>query len=67
MLAPLATSFAEPGKVTFYNVVLFIHIAAAVVAFGVTFGYPIIGVVAQLSSRRPCLSCTPCSAGSAGG
>jgi uncharacterized membrane protein len=42
MLATLATSFAEPGKVTFYNVVLFLHITAAVVAFGVTFSYPLV-------------------------
>jgi uncharacterized membrane protein len=42
MLAALATSFAQPGKVTFYNVVLFLHITAAVLAFGVTFSYPIV-------------------------
>jgi predicted integral membrane protein DUF2269 len=37
----MATAFAEPGKVTFYNVVLFVHVAAAVVAFGATFIYPV--------------------------
>jgi len=40
MSALIAVSFQEPGKVSFYNVVLFVHIAAAVVAFGVTFAYP---------------------------
>ena len=43
----LATSFSEPGKFSFYNVVLFIHIASAIVAFGVTFAYPLIGPIAQ--------------------
>src|SRR4051794_23926030 len=38
----IATSFYEPGKVTFYNVILFIHITAAVVGFGVTFVYPML-------------------------
>jgi Predicted integral membrane protein (DUF2269) len=37
-----AVLFQETGKVTFYNLVLFVHIAAAIVAFGVTFAYPII-------------------------
>jgi hypothetical protein len=47
MLPLLATSFSEPGKFSFYNVVLFIHIASAIVAFGVTFAYPIIGPIAR--------------------
>ena len=38
----IATSFYEPGKVTFYNVILFVHITAAVVGFGVTFVYPML-------------------------
>jgi hypothetical protein len=42
MSALLATSFSEPGKVSFYNVVLFIHITAVIVAFGVTFAYPVL-------------------------
>lgn len=42
MLFHLATSLSEPGKVSLYNVVLFVHIAAAIVAFGVTFAYPLI-------------------------
>ena len=38
----LATQFNEPGKFSFYNIVLFLHISAAIVAFGVTFTYPLI-------------------------
>lgn len=44
----LATSFYEPDKVTFYNVVLFVHVTAAVAAFGGTFGY---GIVAAILNR----------------
>jgi hypothetical protein len=44
MHALLATSFNEPDKVTFYNVVLFLHILSAIVAFGITFTYPLIFV-----------------------
>lgn len=42
MISLLATSFNEPGKVSLYNVALFLHIAGIVVAFGVTFAYPIL-------------------------
>ena len=28
------------AEISFYNVVLFVHIAAVVLAFGVTFSYP---------------------------
>ncbi len=35
-----AVSFSQPGEISFYNVVLFVHITAAVLAFGVTFAYP---------------------------
>ena len=42
MLVHLATSFSEPGKFSLYNIVLFVHIAAAIVAFGITFTYPLI-------------------------
>ena len=38
----IATSFQQPDTVSFYNIVVFIHVAAAIVAFGVTFAYPII-------------------------
>jgi uncharacterized membrane protein len=42
MHAVLATSFNEPDKVSFYNVVLFLHVLSAIVAFGITFAYPLI-------------------------
>jgi uncharacterized membrane protein len=41
MSSLIAVSFQEAGKVTFYNLVLFLHISSAVIAFGVTFAYPI--------------------------
>jgi len=51
----LALSYQEPGRVTFYNVVLFVHIAAAVVAFGVTFAYPFFNA----ALRKDYLKATP--------
>lgn len=48
-----AVSFYQPNSVTFYNVVLFIHIAAAVIAFGGTFAYGLVqGVVMRPEQRR---------------
>ena len=44
MHAVLATSFNQPDKVSFYNVVLFVHVLSAIVAFGITFAYPVIFV-----------------------
>jgi Predicted integral membrane protein (DUF2269) len=41
MSSLIAVSVQEAGKVTFYNLVLFVHISSAIVAFGVTFAYPI--------------------------
>ncbi len=41
----IATSFYEPNHLTFYNVILFVHVSAAVVAFGGTFGYGIVGAI----------------------
>jgi uncharacterized membrane protein len=41
-MSALATSFQEPDTISFYNLVVFIHITAAIVAFGVTFAYPIV-------------------------
>jgi uncharacterized membrane protein len=38
----LASSFQQPDTISFYNIVIFIHISAAIVAFGVTFAYPIV-------------------------
>jgi hypothetical protein len=40
-----------PGHVDFYAIVLFLHILAAIVAFGVTFAYPVIDKV--VLSRDP--------------
>ena len=44
-MVQLATSFYEPDKLTFYNVILFVHISAAIVAFGGTFGYGLVGAI----------------------
>jgi uncharacterized membrane protein len=41
----IATSFYEPGKITLYNVILFVHIAAAVIAFGGTFTYGLVQAI----------------------
>jgi predicted integral membrane protein DUF2269 len=48
MLA-LASSVQTPDTVSFYNVVIFIHICAAMMAFGVVFSYPVVDAVL----RRP--------------
>lgn len=42
MTPTILAAFQEPGKVSFYNLVLFVHISAAIVAFGVTFAYPLV-------------------------
>jgi uncharacterized membrane protein len=39
----------QPDKVTFYNLVLFVHVVSAIVAFGVVFAYPLFLRVAQRS------------------
>jgi uncharacterized membrane protein len=36
---------SAPGHLDFYAVVLFVHITAAIVAFGVTFAYPVLDTV----------------------
>jgi uncharacterized membrane protein len=41
MTTLLATSVQVPGDLSFYNVVIFIHIAAAIVGFGPIFAYPV--------------------------
>jgi uncharacterized membrane protein len=46
---------SAPDHFDFYTLVLFLHIASAVIAFGVTFAYPIIDVVI----RRSDLSALP--------
>jgi hypothetical protein len=40
------------AEISFYNVVLFVHIAAVVLAFGVTFSFPIVLGVARKSYER---------------
>lgn len=40
------------ANLSFYNVVLFIHISAAVIAFGVTFAYPLIGIYVTRKEPR---------------
>jgi uncharacterized membrane protein len=41
----LASSFQQPDTVSFYNIVVFVHISAAIIAFGVTFAYPIVDAI----------------------
>ncbi len=48
----IATSFYQPDRITFYNVVLFIHIAAALVAFGGTFSYGLVQAVVMRADQR---------------
>jgi uncharacterized membrane protein len=49
----LATSYYVPNHFSFYNLVLFIHIAAAVAAFGGTLSYGLIqGYVMSPEGRR---------------
>ena len=40
------------AEISFYNVVLFVHIAAVVLAFGVTFSFPIVMAVARKGYAR---------------
>jgi uncharacterized membrane protein len=46
-----ATSFQQPDTVSLYNLVIFIHITAAIVAFGVTFAYPILDAIVHRPSN----------------
>jgi uncharacterized membrane protein len=41
MITLLATSVQIPGKLSFYNLVVFVHIATALVGFGAMFAYPV--------------------------
>jgi hypothetical protein len=41
-----------PGDLDFYSFVLFLHIASAVIAFGVTFAYPVIQMAIQRGDVR---------------
>ena len=40
------------AEISFYNVVLFVHIAAVVLAFGVTFSFPLVMSYARRSDER---------------
>ena len=51
MSAILATSAQKPGDLSFYNLVVFVHIAAALVGFGAIFGYPVFYRIGM--SREP--------------
>jgi hypothetical protein len=51
-MTALATSVQVPNTVSFYNIVLFVHISAAIVAFGVTFAYPLIDAALQKPANR---------------
>ncbi len=48
----LAATFQQPDTLSFYNLVVFIHILAAIVAFGVVFMYPLIDVVVHRPANR---------------
>ena len=48
----LATAFNEPGKITFYNVVLFVHVASAIVGFGAAFVYPAFFAIGRRANQR---------------
>ena len=44
---------APTASITFYSLVLFLHVAAIVIAFGVTFTYPLTGpVTARMAPRH---------------
>jgi hypothetical protein len=45
----LLAAIYQPDKLSFYNVVLFLHVTSAIVAFGVTFAYPLFARVAHQS------------------
>jgi uncharacterized membrane protein len=48
----LLAAIYQPDKLSFYNVVLFLHVTAAIVAFGVIFAYPLFVRVAHRSDPR---------------
>jgi uncharacterized membrane protein len=52
MTGTLLTSFQEPGRLSLYNLVLFVHVASAIVAFGITFVSPVlVGSARQMHPR----------------
>ena len=48
----LATSYYIPNHLSFYNFVLFVHVTAAVIAFGGTFGYGLVQMIASRPNER---------------
>jgi hypothetical protein len=52
MAAFVATAFNEPGKVTLYNVVLFVHVASALVGFSAAFVYLAFYAFAKRANER---------------
>ncbi len=48
----LATSYYIPNHFSFYNLVLFIHVTAAVAAFGGTFGYGLVMAITMRPAER---------------
>jgi uncharacterized membrane protein len=48
----LLAAIYQPDKLSFYNFVLFLHITSAIVAFGVTFAYPLFVRVAHQSDPK---------------
>jgi hypothetical protein len=52
VLSLLATSVNEPGKVTLYNVVLFIHVASTIVGLGAAFVYPAFYAFGKRADQR---------------
>src|SRR5689334_23238168 len=51
-MAALATSVQVPNTVSFYNIVLFLHISAAIIAFGVMFAFPLVDAALQRPDNR---------------
>lgn len=43
---------SAPGHLDFYAIVLFVHITAAIAAFGVTFAYPLIDMIVRRRDPR---------------
>src|SRR3954469_19289688 len=48
----LLAAIYQPDKLSFYNVLLFLHVTSAIVAFGVIFAYPLFVRVAHQSDPR---------------
>ena len=48
----LATTLYIPNHFSVYNFVLFVHVTAAVAAFGGTFGYGLVQMIASRPNER---------------